>query len=172
MQIETVETIESWSIATFGTSPNFVTPLSRTLAEIGEMVMVAAQPVLDTEKLAMECADVAITLCRPAGMLGIKIDEIWNAQTHKLQKTGRPLSTAIAIAGHAIILMARMDSKASIDVPEVVEAIKLIVRNLFELCVLIGVHLGHVVSTKMQINRERQWKIIGAGMGRHVNSEA
>ncbi len=170
MQLETVETIEAWSIPTFGSSPNLIVPLSRALAEIGELVMAAAQPILDTEKLAIECADVAITLCRPATMLGIKIDKIWNAETYKPKRIGRPLATSIAIAGHMAILMARVESRESIDIDDASTIIKLIMFDLFELCISIGVHLGHVISTKMQINRTREWKITGIGIGRHIEA--
>lgn len=166
--LETVETIEAWSQPTFGPSPNLLVALSRANAELSELIMVCAQPTPDSEKIAIESADVAICMCRAAAILFVPIDEIFNgAERLSRFDYDSPLALALGANGHFAFLMARVLAD-DFDIDEAREYVEMIIKKLTRLCNSIGVNLGVVIVAKMKINRAREWRKTGEGIGQHV----
>ena len=166
-EIETLDTIEAWSQATFGPSPNVLVALSRANAELSELIMVACQPDPSPEKLVAEAADVTICMCRPAAIIGVQIHTIFNATTAVGIRPITPLAAALAANGHMALLMARCRT-SEFTRDEAARYVELIVSKMFELCIAIRRHLGAGVSAKMVINRARKWRQTGEGIGQHI----
>ena len=170
--IETLDTIEAWSQATFGPSPNILVALSRANAELSELIMVACQPDPNPDILAVEAADVTICMCRPAAIVGVPIHDIFNAATisdvpipapaRRASNFGprSPLAAALVANGHMSVLMARCRTK-EFTRKEAGIYVELIVSRMFEICLTLHLHLGTGVSTKMAINRARKWRQSG-----------
>lgn len=168
-EIETVESIEAWSQATFGPSPSLLVALGRANEELSELISIAAQLSPDREKITIECADVAICLCRPAAMLKMDIARIFNSIEIQVTGSTHPLAIALGTNGHMAVLMARIvRDDPELSAREASRYIELMVQKLAQLCLVLGAHLGRMITLKMAINRARIWKITGEGIGRHI----
>lgn len=167
-QIETVETIEAWAVPTFGPSPNLLVPLARAGMELAELITRCAAPVIDSNGVALEAADVGICLCRPASMLKVKIDFNIPPPVY----VGRPIVPALAANGHLEMLMTRVavtsPGMEPLSEPAAIGYLLLIFDKLHAVCATVQANLGEAISAKMVINRARKWRSIGDGIGEHI----
>lgn len=174
MQLETVETIEAWSIPIFGPSPNLLMPFARANMEMSELIVHCAATIPNPEKVAFEAADVAICLCRPAAMLEHSIDLAFPTMPEQLHP--RPIVPALSANGHLEMVMARIAVNTSGLSPVSGHAVKgyidLIVDKLHAVCASVHASLGEAVNAKMVVNRARKWRAIGEGIGQHIEETA
>lgn len=173
MQMETVQTIEAWSIPVFGPSPNLLMPFARANMEMSELIVHCAATVPNPEKVALESADVAICLCRPAAMLGHSIEFRFPLMPERLH--ARPIVPALSANGHLEMAMARIAVNAPGLSPITPDAVKgyidLIVDKLHAVCASVNASLGEAVTAKMIVNRARKWRAIGEGIGQHIEEQ-
>lgn len=154
---ETQQSIADWSHESFGTDATDLSILTRANIEMAELLHALATNQ-DHDKIAAECADVVIVLCRFATRRGLDLEGItpW-----KPQDSGLPVN-----------VLARA---ASNDLNLIMQCIDINPLYVWDsiLCHLVNIAtrnyrwLSAAIDKKMAINRARKW-VVTAGHGQHV----
>lgn len=161
---ETQASICEWADATFGEAPDIRRIFSRANEEAAELVTHTVMPEIDTEKIATECADIAIILCRAARACNTDIYECINFD---MDVNGYVYGAAVTVVyqmGITLMYAGRND----IDYDVMRNLIGKTIFRLAEICAALGYKLSERIETKMARNRAREWRLDGSGHGYHT----
>lgn len=160
---ETQETIEAWANLTFGPNRTVPVMLARATQEMAELLLAVHQVTPDLDRIAMECADVCIVLCRPSALLGHDITVIMN---HIGFDGSRGFLRHAITANSRLAQCVAHYNEPNFFLPFVLDDI---VTQMGQCCAAAGRILGVMVSKKMSINKGRVWKLFGDGTGQHID---
>lgn len=164
--IETQAGISEWADATFGPANDIRRILSRAFEEAAELVTHTVMPCPDLDKIAVECADIAIVLCRGARWAGDDrlVDDC--VSLRGLINGGGIYGAALRVCD-TLLNALRICEETGAQVG-IVRLIGQAVIKLAEICHAIGHSLGECIDTKMARNRAREWRLDGSGHGYHT----
>lgn len=168
--IETLPGICEWTDATFGPATDIRRALSRANEEAAELITHLVMPELNPAKVAEECADIAIVLCRPARACG---DENVMSDVFSLN-FGASISTydAAIKVGDLLLSCLRLSQVSVTGAPFPNSLVGRLIGNtlikLAEICAALGFKLSEEIDKKMARNRAREWRLDGSGHGYHT----
>lgn len=191
MQRETQQTVLDWCTATFGVSPGPLRCLivgNRMLEEVIELGHLLLHPEKVAEKIEDELADVLILywqLCSAVGETRIAFSHLQTNfldiekfySTHPYRPSMIHELRALSDAGVEFNYSRMIEAAGSLMYylhPEgwywhTVESRLITIRCCIELIAESNnTQLSDAVNKKMSINRNRKWKVGGAGIGQHI----
>lgn len=167
--IETQSSCNQWAERTFGPCDNASRLVARANEEMGELLSQITMPEIKTEKIAEECADVAMILFRVADFAEHDLMPIFQLDN---------LLVPTLIYGPAAransMLSFLFERLSPANVPrwgEIGRLVGAIVIKLAEISAAVGTPLGTAIDQKMAILRTREWEIVGDGTGYHRKGE-
>lgn len=162
---ETQETISTWAVDTFGSAGTHASVTARALREACELAQLLARPDGEAPDLevVMECADVAIVICRRAEREDLDFMDLTVRSAPYVSQRMPPLMLAEA----AITSLARLLPRREGDVRNETDLGHL-GAALATICAQRGFYLWDCVEKKMEINRKRKWVLDGHGHGQHA----
>jgi hypothetical protein len=162
--IETLPGICEWADATFGPANDIRRALSRANEEAAELITHLVMPELNPAKIAEECADIAIVLCRPARACG---DENIMSDVTSLDfdGSGSPYTDAIKIGDILLYCLRLAETEFSHSLGRLIGNVLI---KLSHICAVFGFKLSKEIDKKMARNRAREWRLDGSGHGYHT----
>lgn len=166
--ITTQAAIVTWADRTFGPSTDMRRLVARANEEMSELIRLITSPEPDPDKIAEECADIAIALCRCAAPVNYDMTEVFQLDV----LTGGIYSSAVKANGLLAFLLERLDVR-NVERPENIgRLIGNIIIKMAEICRSVGRCLSDAIDRKMAINYARHWRTDGTGHGYHVEPGA
>jgi NTP pyrophosphatase (non-canonical NTP hydrolase) len=156
---ETQEAITAWAVETFGGAGCDLRIAVRVGEEMSELLRALTTEQFD--KVPAELADVAITMCRLATRLGVALsfEPIGSRECVDVIKVATAANIDLSCLIYDLTLEGDPEFRYRVT-SRVVEAMSVIATTL-------GVSLQAEINRKMQINRERVWRVDGSGCGYH-----
>jgi NTP pyrophosphatase (non-canonical NTP hydrolase) len=166
---ETQKSIADWAHDTFGPAHSIPRVLGRAAEEAAELVRKVTIGTFTPEEIAEEAADTAIVLARAAELLHIEEKRIQREVRRGLADMPKA-TTAAEYAFAAMSQVAEAGAAVSQNLPNPMSAAAAVFGARLGLeccCRLIGQDLSIAIELKMQVNRNRRWKLDGSGHGYH-----
>lgn len=170
---ESQTSIIDWAVENFGQTTT-LRAANRANQEMAELLTVYTAQPLDTAKLIVEAADVAIVLARVERALAEHedIEPEWPdliASGSGNRDDDMPVDELVAQA--TLNMAGLINDLIAQDIDEAGLSCHMLMRNLADLVTRLGGDLPSAIDAKMEINRKRIWRPDGTGHGYHTHAE-
>lgn len=162
---EDQESISQWALATFGKESTPLRITSRAHTELSELIQVMTRDDIKPMDVRMECADISIVLCRTSKALGF--DQYALMEKHRVIPYEDWWHIG-QVMYHFATLCDHLSDPLTKPGERVAWLLGKINAHLAALATNYGGVLREDIDMKMDINRNRQWKLDGHGHGQHV----